>query len=276
MRRITSALFLDFDNVFSRLVQADASAAMALVADPTRLIERLATLDEVDGVRRDILVRRAYLNPNGMIPDPCPEDRADVTLVPISQHRAPFTRAGFEVIDCPRFIKTKNGADIRMVIDALDLLAGPTRYDEVIVASSDSDFTPLLIKLRAHDRRTTIITTGTVAVSYGAAADRHIGESELIALLAPPLVLTEATDRRSKDERRAIGQLNRMIDAAPEGASLAALGLGIRHEIGSEVVTQTKWFGHKTLTGFIRAARPDLEFDATRVRRTGGSARSAV
>jgi hypothetical protein len=276
VRRITSALFLDFDNVFSHLRKADPGAATALVAEPARLIESLSRPDEADGTRRDVLVRRAYLNPNGTVPDPKPSGGADGPLVPISQYRTPFTRAGFEVIDCPRFINTKNGADIRIVIDALDLLASPTRYDEVIIASSDSDFTPLLIRLRAQDRRTTIITAGSVAVPYGAAADRHITGPELIALLSPPLAVDRTAGHRSGDEGRAIAQLERMVDAAPEGASLAAIGSSIRQVVGSDAVTATKWFGHKTLTGFIRTARPRLEVDATHVRRPQPPARPAA
>lgn len=182
MRRITSALFLDFDNIFSGLLEVDRAAAMALVEQTGAVLDRLQMLDEQTGVRRDLLVRRAYLNPTGRARDP--EAEPGSPHIPFSRYRPHLMRAGFEVIDCPALTKgQKNAADIRMVIDVLDVVAGPVRYDEVIVASSDSDFTPLLVRLRAADRRTMIVTAGTLAPPYRAVADRHVADSELISLL---------------------------------------------------------------------------------------------
>jgi hypothetical protein len=274
VRRITSALYLDFDNVLSRLLKADRTAAMALVTAPGRLIERLEEPDERRGLQRNVLTRRLYLNPNGTVPHPDRAASGDTALIPIRRHRAPFTQAGFEVIDCPRFAKAKNGADIRLVIDVLDLLSGPVRYDEVIIASCDSDFTPLLIKLRSLDRRTTVVTAGKVAVPYGAAADEHIDGRGLVALLSPRLALVErpapsapaTSTSTSTDERRAVGKLNRMLAASPDGVALSALGNAIRAEVGSDVVTDSRWFGRRTLTRFIQEVRPKAEVDTTHAR----------
>jgi len=62
--------------------------------------------------------------------------------------------AGFELIDIPaRGWSGKNAADIRMVVDALDLCHDDPRIDTFVVVTGDSDFTPLVSRLRAHHRR---------------------------------------------------------------------------------------------------------------------------
>ena len=63
-----------------------------------------------------------------------------------------------KVIECFSLTNRKNAADIRIVIDILQSLSRPTRYDEFIIASSDSDFTPLLQCLRANGHRTIILS----------------------------------------------------------------------------------------------------------------------
>lgn len=115
----------------------------------------------------------------------------DQGILYLNRFRPHLVRAGFEVIDCPALtMRQKSAADIRIVIDVLGALESPVRYDEIIVASSDSDFTPLLLKLRANDRRTTIITAGTLAPAYQAVADTYIDEQQLIALLLPSIAST--------------------------------------------------------------------------------------
>ena len=62
--------------------------------------------------------------------------------------------AGFELTDIPaRGWSGKNAADIRMVVDALDLCHQDPRIDTFVIVSGDSDFTPLVSRLRAHHRR---------------------------------------------------------------------------------------------------------------------------
>ena len=165
MERIRSAFFLDFDNIYGGMYQLDRDAAYALADAPGRLLEALATRRLPSGGRRDLLVLRAYLNPAGFIQDS--ERGNDTDRLYLSRYRPNLTRSGFEVVDCPALTyEQKNAADIRIVIDVLQRLNAKTYYDEFIVASSDADFTPLLQHLRASDRRTTIISTGTTAPAY--------------------------------------------------------------------------------------------------------------
>jgi len=263
MRRITSALFLDFDNIFSGLLEADRDAAMALVERPGAFIDRLGSLDADSEVQRDLLVRRAYLNPKGTVPDP--ESRPNPRLH-LSRYRPHLMRAGFEVIDCPALTAgQKNAADIRMVIDVLDAVAGPVRYDEIIIASSDADFTPLLLKLRAGDRRTMILTAGTLAPPYRAVADRFIDETQLIGLLlgsdeagteepSEPL----SPQAEASAEEQAVAAVMETVAASPAAVSLSAVGNAVHDRVGTDTVRATKWFGRATLTRFVQVRQPHL------------------
>jgi len=129
-----SALFVDFDNVYSGLRRLDLAYAEAFASDPLRWMNWLTgqlplPLDtEPDGApqgKRRILVRRCYLNP-----------------VMYQRFRFGFSRAGFEIVDCPPMTTAgKTSTDIHMVLDIVDVLLSPTRYDEFI-ASADLIINP--------------------------------------------------------------------------------------------------------------------------------------
>lgn len=280
MRRITSALFLDFDNIFSGLFALDRAAAFALAEDPGRLVDGLGGHGLANAAHRDLLVRRVYLNPNGSVPDAAPANGEG--RLRFDRFRPHLVRAGFEVIDCPALTpQHKNAADIRIVIDALDALDAPVRYDEIIVASSDADFTPLLLKLRADDRRTTIMTANDPVPAYQAVADRHIGGRSLISLLVPVASaqanLSSAAKAPSKRqahnvdvspkgaEARTCAALAQLMADASGPVGLSSTGTTLRKAAGGEVIQTTKWFGYKQLGLFIKARRPDLRVNANQV-----------
>ena len=160
-----SALFVDFDNVFSQLRQLQPDAAERFARYPAEWIGWLTSslaLPEPhdDGARRRLLVRRCYLNPNWY-----------------QTYRHAFLRAGFEIVDCPPVTSLgKTSTDIHMVLDIVDLLQHETRCDEFIVFSADADFTPVLRKLRRYDRRTTVLAIGFPSAAYQASADLLIDE----------------------------------------------------------------------------------------------------
>lgn len=61
--------------------------------------------------------------------------------------------AAFELIEIPHFRRSgKNSADIRMVVDALDLCYTKPHVDTFVILSGDSDFSPLVSKLRENDK----------------------------------------------------------------------------------------------------------------------------
>jgi hypothetical protein len=75
-------------------------------------------------------------------------------------------------VDCPPLTaRGKNAADIVMVMDIIDALEHSTKFEEFIILSGDADFTPVLSRLRAHDRRTAIFADSRTAASYRAVSD---------------------------------------------------------------------------------------------------------
>lgn len=173
-----SALFVDFDNIYSGLRQLDQAAADRFAKSPAEwigwMVNELTLPEHVTGdAKRRILVRRCYLNPQAY-----------------QRFRPYFNLAGFEIIDCPALTSGgKTSTDIHMVLDIVDLLQHETHYDEFIVLSADADFTPVLRKLRRWDRRTTVLAIGFPSAAYRASADLVIDQDEFVrgALgMAPP------------------------------------------------------------------------------------------
>jgi uncharacterized protein (TIGR00288 family) len=70
------------------------------------------------------------------------------------QYTREFHLHGFELIDIPRSrMSGKNSADIRMVVDAIDLCYSKTHIDVFALLTGDSDFSPLVSKLKENDKR---------------------------------------------------------------------------------------------------------------------------
>jgi threonine/homoserine/homoserine lactone efflux protein len=73
--------------------------------------------------------------------------------------KAPMHEASFELIEIPHVRQSgKNSADIRMVVDALDLCYTKAHVDTFVIISGDSDFSPLVSKLRENNK--TVIGVG--------------------------------------------------------------------------------------------------------------------
>lgn len=169
-----AAIFLDFDNMVSGMASlAGPDLAEEFAAEPLNWLRPL-----MDGPRRTLL-RRCYMNSTAYI------ERADQTRAYFGQFRHAFMSAGFEVVDCPPLTRLKNGADIRMTVDVMDTLASATRFDEFHLFSSDSDFVPLLLRLRAADRRTRLVAHPRSGAIVRAAADEVRTLDEIADWLAP-------------------------------------------------------------------------------------------
>jgi uncharacterized protein (TIGR00288 family) len=118
------ALFCDFENI--ALGVRDARYAQF---DITRVLERLL-------LKGSIVVKKAY----------CDWER-------YKEFKAGMHHAGFELIEIPHVKQSgKNSADIRMVVDALDLCYTKPHVDTFVVISGDSDFSPLVSKLRENNK----------------------------------------------------------------------------------------------------------------------------
>jgi uncharacterized protein (TIGR00288 family) len=118
------ALFCDFENI--ALGVRDARYAQF---DITRVVERLL-------LKGSIVVKKAY----------CDWER-------YKEFKAGMHHAGFELIEIPHVKQSgKNSADIRMVVDALDLCYTKPHVDTFVIISGDSDFSPLVSKLRENNK----------------------------------------------------------------------------------------------------------------------------
>ena len=168
--RVRAALFVDFDNVFLSLEAVDERAARRFAEQPGRWMHWLERGYHTTGgsregrTRRVLLMRNCYLNP-----------------VAFSRFRGFFARSAFSVVDCPPLTGGgKSGTDIHMAIDIVEALNHSTSFDEFIILSADTDLTPVLLRLRAHDRRTTILANAVAAPALTAASSYTIEQSVFI------------------------------------------------------------------------------------------------
>ena len=124
------AVFCDFENVALGVREAKYDRF-----DIGKVLERLL-------LKGSIVVKKAY----------CDWDR-------YKEFKAPMHGASFELIEIPHVRQSgKNSADIRMVVDALDLCYTKAHVDTFVIVSGDSDFSPLVSKLRENDK--TVIGVG--------------------------------------------------------------------------------------------------------------------
>jgi uncharacterized protein (TIGR00288 family) len=118
------ALFCDFENVALGVRDAKYAAF-----DIQKVLERLL-------LKGSIVVKKAY----------CDWDR-------YKEFRKAMHEAAFELIEIPHVrLSGKNSADIRMVVDALDLCYTKAHVDTFVIISGDSDFSPLVSKLRENNK----------------------------------------------------------------------------------------------------------------------------
>ena len=124
------ALFCDFENIALGVKDANAEAF-----DIRLVLERLL-------LKGSIVSKKAY----------CDWQR-------YREFKQPMHEAAFEMIEIPHVrISGKNSADIRMVVDALDLCYTKEHIDTFVIISGDSDFSPLVSKLRENAK--TVIGVG--------------------------------------------------------------------------------------------------------------------
>jgi len=119
------AVFIDFENIALGLKEGGSGAF-----DIQKVLQRLLETGK-------ILVKRAY---------------ADWSR--FSAYTRAFHEAAIELIEIPKRRATgKNSADIRLCVDALDLCYSKEHIDTFVIVSGDSDFSPLVSKLRENGKR---------------------------------------------------------------------------------------------------------------------------
>ena len=147
------ALFVDFENIALGAVQAKLEDL-----DIQKILERLVE-------KGKLVVKKAY---------------ADWTVY--KKYKQQLHEAGIELIDIPqRRYSGKNSADIKMVVDAIDLCYAKEHINYFVLASGDSDFAPLVSKLKENDK--TVIGVGlrqSTSELLSSACDEFIFYDDLV------------------------------------------------------------------------------------------------
>jgi uncharacterized protein (TIGR00288 family) len=164
------ALFIDFENLAIGARDRGEKLDMAVIMD---------ALSE----RGRVVARRAY---------------ADWNL--FSEHRQGLLAQRIEMIEIPQRsgIVRKNAADIKLAVDALELAFQRDFVTTFVVASGDSDFTPLVLKLRELNKRVIGVgVEGSTSELLPGACDEFLFYERL---LGPGTVKSAVRKRRRKPE----------------------------------------------------------------------------
>jgi len=193
------ALFCDFENI--AIGVRDARYAQF---DINRVIERLL-------LKGSIVVKKAY----------CDWDR-------YKEFKAGMHQAGFELIEIPHVKQSgKNSADIRMVVDALDLCYTKTHVDTFVIISGDSDFSPLVSKLRENDK-------GVIGVGV------KNSTSDLLIANCDEFIYYDDLVREQLKSRRSPRKRPPAAEAAPAAAADAAAAPAAAHARDGEPKEEDK------------------------------------
>lgn len=239
---VYSALYVDFDNIFTRLNEMDSEVARTFGTNPQRWIKWIEShaikMMYGDNVRRRILKRICYLNPQRY-----------------QEFRPFFIRAAFQVVDCPPLTNQgKTSADIHLVMDCLDALHHTTRFDEFIILSGDADFTPLLIRLQEYARRSLVLSVGYTAPAYAAAASWRIREDWFVCQALEEekpdparMGAVAPTGGDASVSARAVELVKRAVGESSMPVPIANIGQLLQREFDAG----NDWFGHGRLRDFL-------------------------
>ena len=171
------AVFLDFENLALGFDRPRGGAKFEIDKVLKRLVEK-----------GKILVKKAY---------------ADWTR--FSDDKKKLHEAAFELIDIPKRPRTgKNSADIRLCVDAMDLCYGKEHIDTFVVVSGDSDFSPLVSKLKENGKSVIgLATEGAASSMLVENCDEFIFYEELEQVASRPPRLTQQIPK----EKRPVFQL---------------------------------------------------------------------
>jgi uncharacterized protein (TIGR00288 family) len=168
------ALFIDFENIALGATQAKLEDF-----EIQRVLERLVE-------KGKIVVKKAY---------------ADWTAY--KKYKQPLHEAGIELIDIPQRRYTgKNSADIKMVVDAMDLCHSKEHINYFVLASGDSDFAPLVSKLKENNK--TVIGVGvrsSTSELLSSNCDEFIFYDDLVIQPAPSKAASKLSDLPKKKHK---------------------------------------------------------------------------
>jgi hypothetical protein len=267
-----SAVFVDYDNIYLSLKRKSDEAAKRFAREASRWLREIEngnlitpTNAPFSATPRRIVMNRCYGNP---VPRRNAHDNStDMSSFPFVRHH--FLRAGFEIIDCPPLTaQLKNSADIRMVMDIRDLLLHETYFDEFIILSGDADFTPVLIRLRAHARRTVVFANDFTAAPYTAICDGEVREAALIELILAgggdgaetsreETAAAAGRGRIEEARREILAEVVAGVRASASPVPLEALADRALRALGHERTIATGWAGAGSFRELLRRGLPE-------------------
>ncbi|MBN1283364.1 MAG: NYN domain-containing protein [Proteobacteria bacterium] len=196
-------IFCDFENVALGVREAKYEAF-----DIRKVLERLL-------LKGNIVVKKAY----------CDWER-------YKDFKKPMHEAAFELIEIPHVRQSgKNSADIRMVVDALDLCYTKSHVDTFVIVSGDSDFSALVSKLRENNK--VVIGVGV----KNSTSDLLISNCDEF-IFYDDLVRGAARQDKARRSRTAIGKTARRPAGAGAGAG-AGPGEAEKRQEALDLVMET-------------------------------------
>ncbi|SKA72493.1 NYN domain-containing protein [Paucidesulfovibrio gracilis DSM 16080] len=249
--QLRTAMFVDFDNIFSSLQEVDPEWAQTFARYPTQWVrwmtrhstagQGLGCIPCADGSQvapRRIIVRKAYMNPQAF-----------------HEYRPFLVKAAFEVVDCPPLTQQgKTSTDIHMVMDILEALNSPIHYDEFMILSGDADFTPVLIKLRQYDRMTTVLSTGFTSLAY-ISASTHLVDREAFASQGLGFGEPDAPSANQEQQRLIYAEARRIIrDMVAEfryPVPFAPLAQEVQSGLAEKFGQSNDWYGHEKFSTLL-------------------------
>ena len=153
LRRIKSALFIDFENM--PLARETIDNWLAWLED-----------GKFDGdKRRRFLLKQVYWNSSAL------------------RFKSVYEASGFNTVPCDRYFGLANSVDVQMAIDIIEATYQHPGIDEYILITADTDFVPVLKRLREMQKRTAFMINETklnIHTTYRQHADVLIPIRELI------------------------------------------------------------------------------------------------
>ncbi len=251
------ALFCDFENI--ALGVRDAKYAKF---DISKILERLL-------VKGSIVVKKAY----------CDWER-------YRDFKATMHEAAFELIDIPHVRQSgKNSADIRMVVDALDLCYTKSHVNTFVIISGDSDFSPLVSKLRENAKNVIGVgvknSTSNLLISN---CDDFIFYDDLIREQGQKRKLSKIAkgrpSKRKTTKAKPEDRLQEGIDLAVETAAALNAERGDQEKLWGSMVKQAlkrrrpsfneSYYGFESFSKLLEEAQSRSQVDLELDERSGG------
>ncbi len=153
------------------------------------------------------------------------------------------------------YTKGKNATDSAMIIDAMDLLYGQ-KLDGFCLASSDSDFTPLVMRIRANGLKVFGFGEKKTPTPFVNACSRFL-YLENIGLPAEAEKKADADTKRKsakalKGDAKLVSLLRSGVEAASDEEGWAALG-GVGSHIGNQTSFDPRNYGYSKLSDLVAA-----------------------